>query len=413
MREIVRITAPENLTGATIRLPGSKSIANRLLMLRHLYGPTTTLHNLPDGDDTAVLIKALHAMNQKRFHIDAGHAGTAFRFLTALCAVTPGDWLLSGSERMLQRPIAPLVNALKQLGADIDYHQQHHFPPLNISGRRLTGGKVYLDASISSQFTSALCMIAPSLIMGIEIEFTQPPVSYSYVEMTLQLLKQYGATVHDGKRSIKVLPSSLQLPAVIETEGDWSSASYWYSICALAKGSSFTFTHLNKESLQGDSVVATIFEQLGVSTEVLPDGVKITHHGRVKPTLEINFSDCPDLTQTIMVTCLGLGIHLTCTGISTLAHKETDRITALVKEITALGGHVGVHGEALVLQPIRASHPNAIIETYQDHRMALAFAPLALVLPQISLNNPQVVTKSYPTFWNHLKAVGFGVNLQP
>lgn len=412
MREVVVLTAPSATPAGSIHLPGSKSIANRLLLLRHLYAPSTTLHNLPDGDDTAVLIEALHEMQHKRFRIDAGHAGTAFRFLTALCSVTPGDWFLTGSERMQQRPIGPLVNALRQLGATIDYHHKSGFPPLAITGHRLTGGKVYLDASISSQFTSALCMMAPSLITGLEIEFTQPPVSYSYVKMTLQLLRQFGARIREGNKGLFILPSTLSLPPVIETESDWSSASYWYSICALAKGSSFILPHLQLNSLQGDAAVAALYNDLGVSTEVVPQGIKITHHGQTVTALELDCSNFPDVVQTLMVTCFGLGIQLTCKGISTLAHKETDRIAALVNEITALGGHVGVHGEALVLQPIRPTASKHVVETYLDHRMAMAFAPLSLVMPQISINNPQVVTKSYPSYWNHLKAVGFGVNLQ-
>ncbi len=411
MHEVAAIQSPASSPSGTIHLPGSKSIANRLLVLRHLYAPTTTLHNLPDSDDTAILIKALHEMDHGRFRIHAGHAGTAFRFMTALCAVTPGDWHLTGSDRMLQRPIGPLVHALKQIGATIDYHQQFGFPPLNITGHRLAGGKVYLDASISSQFTSALCMVAPGLLTGLDIEFTQRPVSYSYVKMTLQLLRQFGAMVREGSKGIIILPSAITLPPVIGTECDWSSASYWYSICALAKGSSFLLPHLHTQSLQGDAIVANLYRDLGVHTEVVANGIKITQQGTTASALEIDFSNCPDLVQTMLVTCFGLGVQLTCKGISTLAHKETDRITALVQEVTALGGHVGVQGEALVLQPVRAKSSEHVVMTYDDHRMAMAFAPLALVMPQITINNPQVVTKSYPSFWKHLKAVGFAVNL--
>ena len=376
-----------------ITLPSSKSISNRALIIKALSGLSFEIENLSMANDTQILQQLLADKNRTTF--DVGHAGTAMRFLTAYLAIQQGEFILTGSERMQQRPIKILVDALTTLGADITYLKNEGFPPLKIIGKTLSGGEITIDGSISSQYISALMMIAPYIKNGLKINFEGQVASKPYLDMTAEMVKDFKAG--------------------FVVEPDWSSASYWYSMVALAKDAEITLLGLKKKSLQGDSVVAEIFEKFGVKTEYLPSGIRLTklpNFGLPASNFQLNFSNCPDLAQTVAVASAALNIPVKLTGLSTLRIKETDRIAALQIELTKLGFKVEVDGDDLIINSHsgkiqQLNHWSSIsIRTYNDHRMAMAFAPLSLLSP-ITIENPDVVVKSYPNFWQDLKNVGF------
>lgn len=385
-----------------VTLPASKSIANRALVVASLGDFVSSLKNLSDCDDTQAVVKVLSSGT----HVpNVGAAGTAMRFLTAYYAQKEGVWELSGSERMHQRPIGILVDALRQLGADITYMEKEGYPPLRIVGKSLKGGEVFLNGGVSSQYISALLMIAPMMQQGLRLNLTDQVVSVPYIEMTLSLMRYFGVvSTFDGK-TIQITPQVYKAASFV-VENDWSAASYWYAIAALHPCVQLRMPYLQAESWQGDAHAARLFEPLGVTTEFVENGVNIRH---TACTLPLNYvcdlSSQPDLAQTLVVVCLLLGVPFEFSGLGNLKIKETDRIAALIKECRKMGYVLCEITEGVLVwkgERVPAEQP-ICIDTYEDHRMAMAFAPAVLKLGHMCINNPLVVTKSYPQFWEEFE----------
>lgn len=399
-----------------IKIFGSKSETNRLLLLQALY-PNITQENASNSDDSDVMEKALNSQFTTDYSplINVHHAGTAMRFLTAFFAIQENvEVVLTGSNRMKERPIKILVDALRELGAVIEYQENEGFPPIKIMGKKLTNNKVSLAANVSSQYISALLLIAPKLENGLELALEGEITSIPYIKMTLALLNEIGVETSFSENKIKIKPLfSIPPPGVRGLiESDWSSASYFYSIIALSEiGTEITLSTFKKDSLQGDAVLVEIYNNFGVTT-TFNENQSITltkskiHHIE---TLALDLKNCPDLAQTIVITCFGLKIGCDLTGLHTLKIKETDRIEALKNELTKLGATVAVTDQSLLLRETFEINKNITIATYQDHRMAMAFAPLALKTP-IHIENADVVSKSYPDFWQDLKKIGFEIS---
>jgi 3-phosphoshikimate 1-carboxyvinyltransferase len=398
-----------------IDLPGSKSISNRVLILREVLSANTEFHNLSSSRDTLDLVKALHSIKEKNYKvIDVGPAGTSMRFLTAFLATQKGEWTLTGSERMKERPIKPLVEALNQIGAEICYKDKNGYPPLQITGHTLKGGDIEIDGSISSQFITAILLCAILFEKGTRIFLKNKIASWPYIKMTLELLKEFGIPATIDGNSITIANSPLKnyiVPQKYEVEADWSSASYWYSVAALSQDAVIKLNGLRKESLQGDSILPTLYEMLGVSSCFDNNTLVLKRNGNKVTELKYDFSDCPDIAQTVAVTCLGLGISCSLTGLSTLQHKETNRILALKNELEKFGASVSITENSLEFKPGDLSFKKPIeIATYKDHRMAMSFAPLVLVYPSLIIDDLNVVEKSYPSFWEHLGQAGITTN---
>lgn len=406
------ITGPCRLN-QTIDLPSSKSVSNRALIIHALAGGGRLPQNLSDCDDTEVIINALRDMPPV---IDIKAAGTAMRFMTAYLAVTPGEHTITGTERMKHRPIGVLVDALRRLGAEIDYAGEEGFPPLRVKGRTLDGGRIEIPGNVSSQYISALLMIGPVLADGLTLRLTGDIISRPYIDLTLWIMREFGAKAEwTDIDTIAVAPKPYA-PRDYYIENDWSAASYWYEMVALGgRDSEVTLTGLTDGSKQGDSSVRYLFSLLGVRTEFadapagVPTTVRLSRYGHRVPRLEYDFINSPDLAQTFVVCCAALGVPFRFTGLQTLKIKETDRIEALKTEMRKLGYVVrDVDGRELVWSGERCDpQPGAAIDTYEDHRMALAFAPLAMRGESVRINNPMVVTKSYPHFWEDLERAGF------
>lgn len=399
------LSAPSQVKG-TIQLPASKSISNRALIINALAKATSQIENLSDCDDTRVMVRALTESHEV---IDIGAAGTAMRFLTAYLSVTSGTATITGTQRMQQRPIQLLVDALRELGAQIEYAGQEGFPPLYIIGRELNGGELTLKGSVSSQYISALLMISPVLTNGLLLHLTGNIISRPYINLTLQLMKEFGASASwVSESSIRVM-SQPYCSVPFKVESDWSAASYWYQMVALSEQAEVELTGLFRNSYQGDSRGAEVFSRLGVATEYTPQGVKLIKSGELPKRLDEDFVDIPDLAQTFVVTCALLHIPFRFTGLQSLKIKETDRIAALRTELKKLGYVIQEENDSVLLWNGERCEPEAIpvINTYEDHRMAMAFAPAALRLPQLVIDEPQVVSKSYPGYWEDLKSVGF------
>lgn len=397
-----------------LKISGSKSETNRLLVLQALYR-NLVLENSSTSDDSEVMIEALatqYLIPKTQYpKIDVHHAGTAMRFLTAYFAAQDGfEVQLTGSSRMKERPIKILVDALNQLGAEITYEEKEGFPPLKIKGKKLTKSKVSLQSNVSSQYISALLLIAPKLENGLELTLEGEITSISYIKMTLALLNEIGVETSFLENKITVKPQSAIQNSKFTIESDWSSASYWYSIVALSEiGTQITLSSFKENSLQGDAVLAEIYRNFGVETVFNTNHMLLCKVENLKPeTLNLKLNNSPDIAQTIAVTCFGLGISCHLTGLHTLKIKETDRLEALKIELTKLGAPISVTNDSLSLEQSENIKPNIKISTYQDHRMAMAFAPLALKVP-IIIENAEVVSKSYPTFWEDLAAFNFSV----
>lgn len=406
----ITLTAPERIQ-TTIKLPSSKSISNRVLIINALSGASFTPENISDCDDTRVMVKAL---TQNLPIVDIMAAGTAMRFLTAYFAVCQGvEKELTGTKRMQERPIQVLVNALKQLGADIDYIHSEGFPPLLVKGKELCGTDVTLQGDVSSQYISALLMIGPVMKNGLNLHLTGDVISRPYIDLTLRLMSDFGADaswVNEAEIRVKAQPYKA-IPFTVES--DWSAASYWYQTVALSSDEEATVVlpRLFAQSYQGDSAVAQLFEQLGVVTTYNEDKVILRKNGKLTQRMEYDFINQPDLAQTFAVTCAMLNVPFRFTGLQSLKIKETDRMAALICELKKLGFCLYEEsGNTLVWTGERcACDINAAIDTYEDHRMAMAFAPACLVLGKVRINNPQVVTKSYPYYWEDLKLAGFNI----
>ena len=392
-----------------IKITGSKSETNRLLLLKALY-PNIVIENTSNSDDSEVMNAALTNITNT---VDVHHAGTAMRFLTAYFASKENsNVVLTGSSRMKERPIKILVEALKQLGAKIEYLENDGFPPIKIKGQKLTTSKVSLQANVSSQYISALLLIAPSLQNGLELELIGEITSIPYIKMTLNLLQEIGVETSFIGNKIVVKPKTQNpKPNTQTVESDWSSASYYYSILALSKvGTQIVLSSFKENSLQGDAILATIYQQMGVETHFEKGKITLIKNSKpINQNIKIDLNNAPDIAQTIAVTAFGLGIGCQLTGLHTLKIKETDRLVALKKELSKLGAAISVTNESLQLEPSNSIRPDQIIATYNDHRMAMAFAPLALKT-NINIENAEVVSKSYPDFWNDLIKLGFEIS---
>ena len=410
------IKAPQVLN-QTIKLPASKSISNRALIIHALSGGAILPNNLSDCDDTTVIIDALQN-NPHEINIKA--AGTAMRFMTAFLSVKDGEeHVLTGTERMKHRPIGVLVDALRHLGADIKYAGEEGFPPLRIKGRKLEGGLLEVPGNISSQYISALLMIGPTLKNGLTLRLTGDVISRPYIDLTLWTMREFGADADwSDFETISVAPKPYKERTYF-IENDWSAASYWYEMMALSthEDDEIRLEGLMDGSKQGDSSVRYIFSLLGVKStfesrkEGVPTTVTLRHTNRCVPRLEYDFVNSPDLAQTFVVCCALKNVHFHFTGLSTLKIKETDRIEAMKKEMRKLGYVIHDKNNSELIWDGERCMPEIEggIDTYEDHRMALSFAPASLCIEGLSINNPQVVTKSYPHFWEDIKSAGFEV----
>lgn len=402
-----RLSAPSAIK-ATIQLPASKSISNRALIINALAESNCTPDNLSDCDDTRVMIKAL---TQDEETIDIMAAGTAMRFLTAYLSVTPGERIITGTTRMQQRPIQILVNALRELGAEINYINNEGFPPLRIKGTELKGNEITLKGNVSSQYISALLMIAPALKNGLVLHLSGEIISRPYINLTLQLMQDFGAkAAWTSSDSISVAPQPYtSIPFTVES--DWSAASYWYQIAALSPKTEIELLGLFRNSYQGDSRGAEVFSRLGITTEFTTKGVKLKKTGKAPKRLEEDFIDIPDLAQTFVVTCALMNIPFRFTGLQSLKIKETDRIAALRNELKKLGYLIEEENDSVLMWNGERCKPEEtpVIATYEDHRMAMAFAPAIICHPTMQIADPQVVTKSYPGYWKDLKQAGFQI----
>ena len=402
----IRIQKSKLLNHQKIQITGSKSESNRLLLLRALYSEIS-IKNVSNSDDSVLMQKAL---TSDADIIDIHHAGTAMRFLTAYFSIQGNrEVILTGSARMKERPIKILVEAVRRLGANITYLENDGFPPIRIVGKKMTEHKVSLMANVSSQYISALLLIASKLENGLELHLEGKITSIPYIKMTLSLLNEVGIETSFIENTIIVKPSTSSLKKqTLTVESDWSSASYFYSVIALSEiGTEITISAYKKQSLQGDSVLAELYKSFGVETHYTENSVRLVKFKEVHTAAtKFHLSDAPDIAQTIAVTAFGLGIACDMTGLHTLKIKETDRLVALKTELEKLGASVTISDDALHLKSSDEIKSGISIATYKDHRMAMAFAPLGLKTA-IHIENADVVSKSYPQFWEDFKAIGF------
>jgi len=396
----------QDIQGA-VSISGSKSESNRLILLR-AYTSYFKIFNLSDSDDTQLMLSAIESDKKE---INIGHAGTAMRFLTSYySSISKNSKILTGSNRMKQRPISILVDALKHLGCDIEYVEKSGFPPLKINGKNILRNSITLPADVSSQYISSLMMLGVSLENGLKIKLSSEITSLPYILMTKKIIDRIGGItkIDDGEITIepfieKVIPEQF-------VESDWSSASYFFSIAALSKSVKLTLSTFFKDSLQGDSKLVDIYKIFGIETKFEEDHIILTKNKIDLPkSINLNLKDSPDLAQTIIVTCLGLGVDCTLDGLHTLKIKETDRLIALKNEIEKFNvDKVEITEDSITLENNSNLKHEVVIDTYNDHRMAMSFAPLSLLVP-IKINNPEVVTKSYVNFWNDLESLGFNI----
>ena len=410
-----RVSHPSKTLKGTVTLSASKSESNRILIIQALCRERFEIKNIATAEDTVILKEILDTLYSGPFPeitFNVGGAGTAMRFLTAYFSVKPGIFTLTGNDRMKKRPIGILVDALRQLGADIEYLEDEGFPPLKITGKTLKGGEVLIDGNVSSQFISALLLISPELHNGLTIQFKGKITSRPYIDMTLKMMQEFRVYGQWQEDIISVSKQNYHIKSDVgyayEVEGDWSSASYWYAIAALSKEADFYIKGLKHPSLQGDSVVADLFSFLGIKTIHTEEGVHITKFKLHPEHLGFDFSDCPDLVQTISVTVSALNMTAYFNGLHTLKIKETDRIIALKNELNKIGVEVEIENDS----SIKITAPETLLQpeyiaAYDDHRMVMAFAALAMKSDYITIENPEAVIKSYRDFWEDLKNQGF------
>jgi 3-phosphoshikimate 1-carboxyvinyltransferase len=400
-----RVFPPDEMLETQVSLPLSKSISNRALVINALTDGALPLKKVAKCDDTDVMVAAL---SSDEACVNIGAAGTAMRFLTAYYSSQPGrEIVIDGTERMRHRPIAVLVDALRACGATIEYAGEECYPPLRISGKKLHGGNITLSASVSSQYISALLMIAPTMEQGLRLTLEGDIISRPYIMMTLSMMRQWGVESEFVGNIITIAPQKYA-PIDFEVEADWSAASYWYEIAALSSGD-VSLQGLNSRSVQGDSEILKYFEGLGINTHFNDEMVELEPSPDLVPRLNLDLSDQPDLAQTIVVTSCMLGIPFHITGLSTLKIKETDRLEALRTEMLKLGMVLTIERDSELIWDgtRRPIYEFPVIDTYEDHRMAMAFAPVSIFIPGIVINNIEVVSKSYPDYWQHLQDAGF------
>ena len=391
----------------TVCISGSKSESNRLLLLR-AYTSFFKIFNLSDSDDTQLMISAIESDKKD---INIGHAGTAMRFLTSYYSSIPENIkILTGSDRMKQRPISILVDALNELGCNIEYLEKRGYPPLKINGKNILNNSVTLPANVSSQYVSSLMMLGVSLKNGLKIILSSNTTSLPYLLMTKKIIERIGGIVKIQDREIIIAPFNEKVIPEQFVESDWSSASYYYSIAALSSSVNLTLSKFFNDSLQGDSKLVDIYKMFGIETIFEDDQIILKKNKISLPkNIYLDLKDNPDLAQTIIITCLGLGIDCTLEGLHTLKIKETDRLFALKNEIEKFEvDKVEITENSITLENNSDLKHDVTIDTYNDHRMAMSFAPLSLLLP-IKINNPEVVTKSYVNFWSDLESLGFNI----
>ena len=403
----IRLTHASQILDGNCQITGSKSESNRLLILQALF-PKLALDNLSNSDDTQAMQRGLASKDQT---IDIGHAGTTMRFLTSYFATTPSvEKVLTGSKRMQERPIKLLVDALRSIGAAIDYVKNEGYPPLRISGKAIRTTRVSLAANVSSQYITSLMLVAPKLPNGLEIVLEGEITSVPYINMTCALLQRVGIDATFSGQSIRIMPQQSIGAKTLTVESDWSSASYHFSMVALAQLADVSINSYVPNSLQGDSVLVDIYAQLGVTATFDGHKLQLTKSDKVQSHIALDLIKAPDIAQTIAVTCYGLGVSCDLTGLHTLKIKETDRLVALQNELTKLGANIRITEDSLYLDARKGDIvANVPIDTYHDHRMAMAFAPLGLSVP-IVINDADVVTKSYPSFWDDLISLGFFID---
>lgn len=402
--EKLTIKAEKKVINGVVNLTASKSESNRVLIIRALCKEHFPIHNLAAAKDTETMVSLLAEKGNIK---DVGPAGTTMRFLTAYYANTPGTWTLTGSERMRNRPIAILVDALKSLGANIEYLEKDGCPPMKIQGGQLKGGKITIDGSVSSQYLSALIMIAPSLTGGLEMELTGKIASIPYLKMTLALIAEFGAKYTFKGNIIKIEEGKYQ-GKEFTVEADWSAASYWYQIAALSDEANITLKGLKEVSLQGDSAIVEMYKTFGVESTFNGTQVQLLKSNtNSADTFNYDFSDCPDVAQTLAATLIGLNVKGHFKGLESLRIKETDRITAIKNELEKFGASIDIlPDDEIQINQATVSNYSGVIETYDDHRVAMSIAPLCLKIDSIEIKEPNVVAKSYPDFWNDLNDKG-------
>lgn len=401
---MIEIKVPKKKISGAVNIPLSKSISNRALIMSELSKGNVKAGSISRSDDTLKLQTLLSKINDGSERIfDTGNAGTVFRFLTTYLAIKPGTWILGGNERMNNRPMFPLVNSLAALGAEIRYLRKPGFPPLEITGKLLKGGKVSLDPEISSQFCSALMMIAPYLEGGVEIEMKGSAISFPYIVLTKKMMELAGIIASISESSIHI-PQGEYKTCSLPAETDWSSAAFWYSLIALTEDGELFLPGLTKNSMQGDSIAASWYEDLGVYSHFDVRGVHIIKGRKPKQDIQVDFRHHPDLALPYIVATAALGLNGDFTGLSTLRYKESDRLQSLGIELAKAGINCNMGDETLSFehQQMNILHP---VETYADHRIAMAFAPLAVLGQSVLITNPDVVNKSYPAYWNELLKV--------
>lgn len=405
----IQIEFKNNELKGKVNLPASKSISNRVLIIHELSGNEKAVENVSDCEDTRRMLEVLGSASDR---FDVGHAGTAMRFLTAFLARRPGVWEITGSERMKQRPVKILAEALNRLGARIEYAGQEGFPPLRIYGSVLKGGELEISGAVSSQYISALLMIAPSMEKGLTLRLKDKTVSRTYIEMTVAIMREFGALVEIEESLIRVKPGGY-VPVPYRVESDWSGASYFYELLALAAEGELVLEGLKEKSLQGDARQQDVWDRLGITTRFEGEKVILRKKACGISRLDWDFIEMPDLVQSFAVACCLKGIPFVFSGVETLRIKETDRISALIEELGKLGFRVKAgENHRLIWEGERCAVRSTEIATYQDHRMAMAFAPAALVYPGLLIQDQEVVRKSFPFYWEELGKLGARIKIE-
>ncbi len=412
MSQQIILKREKAIISGEILLPGSKSESNRVLMIAAYGGFEHNAAKLSDADDTCLLQDKLELIRNCHVSgipavIDCNNAGTVYRFLLTYLASLSGNWMLIGSNRMKERPITDLVNGLRQIGADIRYTEKEGFPPVLIKGKPLLGGKVTLGMNLSSQFASSLLMAAPTWPNGLELEMEKEIKSRPYLDMTLEMMQYFGVEIKPNEQSIVVEPQAYKKRR-FDVSPDWSSAAFWYELLALSESGTLFLKGLAYESLQGDRVLVDIFAKLGIVSEFERNGLRISKGGQIADKLQVDYSNCPDLLPAVAAACCGMGVQARFTGIANLKHKESDRTSAIVKELAKTGCRFKQPDEdTLLLEAPEIIEPSTpVFSTYGDHRMAMALAPLALKTGAAAVTDPDVVSKSYPNYWKQLKQLG-------
>ncbi len=402
-----KVTTTGKNLNSEIELPASKSISNRLLVMRALEKSKVLFNNLSEAEDTYMMRLYLSSINTCAdshipMVIDAHNAGTVFRFLTAYLAQKEGKWLVTGSERMKLRPVEELVNSLRNLGADIEYIEKEGFPPLMIKGKKLSGGTVEMNASASSQYVSALMLIAPHLNNGLIIQLKGKPVSTSYIDMTAKLMSDFLIKTEQKDNTIHI-PHGHYFIRKLNIEPDWSSAAFWYQMVSMKKEAVVFLPGLRENSVQGDRFLAEVFKSLGVNSEFSPNGVQLTHSGKIKTSIDYDFSNAPDIVPSVMSACAALGVKAKFSGIEHLRIKESDRIATMEEELGKLGATITKASNSYILEPGNKKVSEITFNSHGDHRIAMCLAPMALKYSTVIISDPDVVAKSYPDYWDDLK----------